>query len=69
MFCPMMGDGTPRPCTTINRNVMVSHYVVAGSKNPLPLGMGSVNDEYLKDLLNAYMKKTMIKYFSTQQFA
>lgn len=39
----MMGDGTPIPCTTINRNVMVSHYVVAGSKNPLPLGMGSVN--------------------------
>ena len=26
-----------------NRNVRVSHYVVAGSKNPLPLGMGSVN--------------------------
>ncbi|MCR4657221.1 MAG: class I SAM-dependent methyltransferase [Lachnospiraceae bacterium] len=26
-----------------NRNVLVSHYVVAGSKNPLPLGMGSVN--------------------------
>ena len=25
-----------------NRNVLVSHYVVAGSKNPLPLGMGSV---------------------------
>lgn len=25
-----------------NRNVMVSHYVVAGSKNPLPLGMVSV---------------------------
>ncbi len=27
-----------------NRNVLVSHYVVAGSKNPLPLGMGSVKD-------------------------
>ena len=26
-----------------NRNVLVSHYVVAGSKNPLPSGMGSVN--------------------------
>ena len=25
-----------------SRNVLVSHYVVAGSKNPLPLGMGSV---------------------------
>ena len=25
------------------RNRLVSHYVVAGSKNPLPLGMGSVN--------------------------
>ena len=27
-----------------NRNVLVSRYVVAGSKNPLPLGMGSVNE-------------------------
>ena len=26
------------------RNGRVSHYAVAGSKNPLPLGMGSVND-------------------------
>jgi len=26
------------------RNGLVSHYVVAGSKNPLPLGMGSVKD-------------------------
>ena len=25
------------------RNGLFSHYVVAGSKNPLPLGMGSVN--------------------------
>lgn len=25
------------------RNGRVSHYAVAGSKNPLPLGMGSVN--------------------------
>ncbi len=24
------------------RNGLVSHYIVAGSKNPLPLGMGSV---------------------------
>lgn len=27
-----------------NRNVLVSHYVVAGSKNPLPLGMGECQD-------------------------
>jgi len=26
------------------RNGLVSHYVVAGSKNPLPLGMGSVKE-------------------------
>ena len=26
---------------------MVSHYVVAGSKNPLPLGMGSVNVSHI----------------------
>ncbi len=28
------------------RNGLFSHYVVAGSKNPLPLGMGSVNYSY-----------------------
>ena len=28
------------------RNGRVSHYAVAGSKNPLPLGMGSVKFEY-----------------------
>ena len=26
------------------RNGRVSHYAVAGSKNPLPLGMGSVKE-------------------------
>ena len=35
------------------RNGRVSHYAVAGSKNPLPLGMGSVNqwavEEYLEE--------------------
>lgn len=35
------------------RNRLVSHYVVAGSKNPLPLGMGSVKqgEEWLKENL------------------
>jgi len=35
------------------RNGLVSHYVVAGSKNPLPLGMGSVKKE--NKLLNEFI--------------
>ena len=30
------------------RNRLVSHYVVAGSKNPLPLGMGSVKEGFIQ---------------------
>lgn len=35
-----------------DRNVLVSHYVVAGSKNPLPLGMGSVKDKFYDLFIN-----------------
>ena len=31
------------------RNGRVSHYAVAGSKNPLPLGMGSVKKAYIRE--------------------
>lgn len=45
------------------RNGRVSHYAVAGSKNPLPLGMGSVKgaeirrgvDEHLVDGIGVYV--------------
>ncbi len=40
------------------RNGRVSHYAVAGSKNPLPLGMGSVKAVFL--LLIFYRRFTVL---------
>ena len=42
------------------RNGRVSHYAVAGSKNPLPLGMGNVKKKYLRPLLDSGALKMTI---------
>ena len=48
MSCPAMGNGIPTPCTTTYQKWTGQPVTTAGSKNPPPLGMGSVNRTYLK---------------------
>ena len=43
MFCSRMGNGIPTTCTTTYQKWTGQPIHLAGSKNPLPLGMGSVN--------------------------
>ena len=48
------------------RNGLVSHYIVTGSKNPLPLGMGSVKPEgypYAMPMNHFYDESTETIYF------
>lgn len=42
MFCSRMGNGIPITCTTTYQKWTGQPIHLAGSKNPLPLGMGSV---------------------------
>ena len=42
MFCPTMGNGIPITCTTTYQKWTGQPRHLAGSKNPLPLDMGSV---------------------------
>ena len=44
MFCSRMGNGIPITCTTTYQKWTGQPITSAGSKNPLPLGMGSVKD-------------------------
>ena len=48
MSCPTMGDGTPIPCTTTYQKWTGQPITSAGSKNPLPLGMGSVKRQRIQ---------------------
>ena len=43
MFCSRKGNGIPITCTTICQKWTGQPIHLAGSKNPLTLGMGSVN--------------------------
>lgn len=45
------------------RNRLVSHYVVAGSKNPLPLGMGSVKVSNPGEAISQEDLKNIFKRF------
>ena len=47
MFCSRMGNGIPITCTTTYQKWTGQPIHLAGSKNPLPLGMGSVNNSFL----------------------
>lgn len=50
MFCSRMGNGIPASCTTTYQKWTGQPIHLAGSKNPLPLGVGSVkieSNEYL----------------------
>lgn len=47
----------PHLALRTTRNGLFSHYVVAGSKNPPPLGVGSVNEDHLKRNRNGSMLK------------
>ena len=42
MFCSRTGNGIPITCTTTYQKWTGQPIHLAGSKNPLPLGMGSV---------------------------
>ncbi len=46
MLCPMRGDGAPTSSTAAYQK-RTGQPLVAGSWNPLPLGMGSVKFFYL----------------------
>ncbi len=43
MFCSRMGNDIPITCTTTYQKWTGQPIYLAGSKNPLPLGMVSVN--------------------------
>lgn len=45
MFCSRMGNGIPITCTTTYQKWTGQPIHLAGSKNPLPLGMGSVKEK------------------------
>ena len=47
MFCSRTGNGIPITCTTTYQKWTGQPIHLAGSKNPLPLGMGSVNPDAL----------------------
>lgn len=47
MFCSRMGNGIPITCTTTYQKWTGQPIHLAGSKNPLPLGMGSVKDDFM----------------------
>lgn len=50
MPCSRMADGTALSCTATYRKRTDQPRSVAGSKNPLPLGMGSVNHGSATDM-------------------
>ena len=50
MPCSRMADGTALSCTATYRKRTDQPCSVAGSKNPLPLGMGSVNHGSATDM-------------------
>ena len=49
MFCSRMGNGIPITCTTTYQKWTGQPIHLAGSKNPLPLGMGSVKESESKE--------------------
>ena len=51
MFCSRMGNGIPITCTTTYQKWTGQPIHLAGSKNPLPLGMGSVKGWKLSTLV------------------
>lgn len=47
MFCSRKGNGIPITCTATSQKWTGQPIHLAGSKNPLTLGMGNVNFGYL----------------------
>ena len=62
MPCPAMGNGIPIPCTTTYRKRTGQPATPAGSKNPRPLGMGSVNHK--EEPVSYIMERAREEYFN-----
>ena len=64
MFCSRMGNGISITCTTTYQKWTGQPIPSAGSKNPLPLGMGSVKDlgKFMDPLADKLLTTTAFLY-------
>ena len=68
MFCSRKGNGIPITCTATSQKWTGQPIHLAGSKNPLTLGMGNVNQAYINIVcyISMISMRQRMQYFSLQ---